>query len=271
MVVISDVKTFLQKLCNHKHNNYVTRDLSQHCEGTTATIDELMKMVLALESDQCTSCGCQMLFENYQAHCLYQYSFDKLRTEMSHSIDNLRIICFHCNASCCDGSFKKSCNERCHITDEHSSSSSSSSSSFELKEKPARHNTKWTIDDDNKMFDMIINGELLYNVASALQRIPRSIDKRLHRLLKDIRIAEKDLRFKNDLHYYFYDQTGRERGVWSDEEDVLDTMECWEKKTLFQAYNHEEKEASRKIFKKASNAFFGGQGQPLILSFLKVK
>lgn len=271
MVVISNKKLFLQKLCKHKHANYVTRDLEQHCEGTTATTDQLMKMVLALNSDQCESCGCQMLFEDYQAYCLYQYSFDKLRAEMSHSIDNIRIVCYHCNASCCDGSPKKNCYNLCHTTFDSFSSSSSSSSSLsssEPKEKPAKHNTKWNLIDHMKMFDMISNGESLSNVVDALQRTHKSIDNQLRKLFKDFQVADKDIRFKNDLYFYFYDQTGRDRiSIWSKEKNVLDPIECLEKKTIFQAYNHEEKEASRKIFCKASRALVGGQ--PSIRHFFK--
>jgi hypothetical protein len=85
----------------------------------------------------------------------------------------------------------------------------------------------------------------------------------LRRLFENFSIDQGDdlqRRLKNDLYFYFYDQTGRVRGVWSEEENVLeDEVEIHEKKTIFQAYNHEEKEASRELFDKASKLSFGGQ------------
>ena len=65
--------------------------------GGTASAQELLQVAEAAD-DQCELCGCTMLFENYKPWCQYQFSFDRLDNSRGHSVENVRVICYACNA-----------------------------------------------------------------------------------------------------------------------------------------------------------------------------
>ena len=51
------------------------------------------------ESDgRCENCGCEMLFDDWRPWCLHQFTFDRVDLTLPHSKDNVRLLCFYCNA-----------------------------------------------------------------------------------------------------------------------------------------------------------------------------
>lgn len=82
----------------------------------TISVKEGIELVNALENNKCPECNCEMLFDSFTPFCLYMFSFDRIDEKKIHSKDNLRIICFNCNASGA-GAYKNSCSRNCHTSE----------------------------------------------------------------------------------------------------------------------------------------------------------
>ena len=178
MVKISESQLpLLKKHISYKLSDYVKRDnklrLKMGTVEPTITHAQCVKLVEEC-SGICEMCNCEMLFVDYTPHCLYQFSFDRLDESRPHTPDNLRIICFSCNST--GDPHNKNCINGCH---------GSSVITKDVKTvKPEKHNTKWSKQDDNLMFDSLLNSIDISIISKNLNRTDRSIDKRLCRLFK---------------------------------------------------------------------------------------
>jgi|LakMenEpi03Aug12_release.lakeMendotaPanAssembly.Ray.scaffolds.fasta_scaffold230436_2 hypothetical protein len=82
----------------------------------TISVAEGIELLDALESSKCPDCDCEMLFDIFSPFCLYMFSYDRIDEKKIHSKDNLRVVCFNCNASGA-GAYKNSCSRGCHTSD----------------------------------------------------------------------------------------------------------------------------------------------------------
>lgn len=105
-----DVVTIVRR----KLESYDTRDRAENHSDTTATLDEALHL-LRQSSKYCPGCGCAMLYRNYTPYCEYQFSFDRIDVAKAHSAENLRVVCYGCNARIIDGCGKL-CQKKCHRT-----------------------------------------------------------------------------------------------------------------------------------------------------------
>ena len=121
MVHIENI-TLLKKKIGYKLSDYRKRDKKK---GLSFHLSLMDCIDLVKQSDGiCPECKCEMLFEEYAPWCLYQFTFDAIDTLKGHVKDNLRIICYDCNASNNGsqmGSFRRGfpkdpCIRGCHIT-----------------------------------------------------------------------------------------------------------------------------------------------------------
>lgn len=86
----------LKKKISYKFSDYRKRDVKKGLvfHLTLADCVELVR-----QSDGiCVECKCVMLFEEYKAWCLYQFTFDAIDPAKGHTKENLRIVCYDCNA-----------------------------------------------------------------------------------------------------------------------------------------------------------------------------
>jgi len=104
MVKITNIIDFKKKFAN-KIGDYRRRDkvlLEKYPElnenSKTLLLSEGIRMIDELETDICVECNCNILFQEYNMWCFYQFSFDRIDNKKIHSIDNLRIICWGCNS-----------------------------------------------------------------------------------------------------------------------------------------------------------------------------
>ena len=122
MVIVYDIK-LLKKHLQNKFGDYRKRDKKLGLDFKLS-VHECIQLIKETDS-KCPECNCEMLFEEYKPWCLYQFSLDKIDNEKGHAIENLRIICYYCNAK---GGWKltkydkdkendrrESCSQKCHI------------------------------------------------------------------------------------------------------------------------------------------------------------
>ena len=119
MVIVNDIK-LLKKNLQTKLGDYRKRDKKRGLDFKLS-INECIQLVNKTDS-KCPECECEMLFEDYKPWCLYQFSLDKIDNEKGHVIENLRIICYFCNAKggwsvMADRqiNIRESCSQKCHV------------------------------------------------------------------------------------------------------------------------------------------------------------
>jgi len=79
----------------------------------TIKVSEAIEIISKLNNNICIGCGDTILFSNYTPWCLYQFTFDRLDNKIIHCKNNLRVICYDCNATEI-GHKKLSCSRGCH-------------------------------------------------------------------------------------------------------------------------------------------------------------
>jgi hypothetical protein len=119
MVKIKDIKNLKLKIRN-KLNDYKKRDKIKIYEYpdeniglVTLNTDDIIEMVKN-HNGICEGCNCELIFENYAPFCIYQFSMDRIDNNKIHDKNNLRIVCYNCNALG-DGAKKQKCSRNCHI------------------------------------------------------------------------------------------------------------------------------------------------------------
>lgn len=118
MVEIKDRSKLLLSL-NRRLYSYKTRDKQQYgIEDNGLTVDICMDLIEKSDGI-CVSCNCEMLFENVTRHCVYQFTIDAIDPPRGHTKDNIRLLCFACNAGAGShgklGYKKMACMGGCHL------------------------------------------------------------------------------------------------------------------------------------------------------------
>ena len=90
------------------------RDVEQHgrCD---LRLEDLLELV-AESTGKCPGCNCSLDFGDYKAACRYQWSPDRINRNVPHSKENVRLVCWSCNAGGL-GIRKVACRHGCHPGD----------------------------------------------------------------------------------------------------------------------------------------------------------
>jgi len=97
MVEIKDRAKLLGSL-KHRVFSYKNRDRRRYgIEENGLTVDICMELIEKSDGI-CTSCNCEMLFENVTRHCVYQFTIDAIDPPKGHTKDNIRLLCYECNS-----------------------------------------------------------------------------------------------------------------------------------------------------------------------------
>jgi hypothetical protein len=104
----------------HKINAYKRQDKSKGRNITSdyVTINDVKK-ILFKQENKCYVCGDNVITEEWQPDCLYQFTLDRIDNNLSHNRNNVLICCYYCN--CFGGKMintdiclYKLCENKCH-------------------------------------------------------------------------------------------------------------------------------------------------------------
>ena len=54
--------------------------------------------VIVNSSGRCENCESQLLFDQWSPWCLNQFTLDRVDLSRPHAVDNMRLLCYHCNS-----------------------------------------------------------------------------------------------------------------------------------------------------------------------------
>lgn len=117
-----DVCANIRKKIQIKLNDYKKRDkkiiekYGNPNNYKTITLNESISLLANINT--CEICDCKLLFDIYEPWCLYQFSYDRINEMEIHHINNLRILCFDCNARHNTKELKlikDDCIKKCHL------------------------------------------------------------------------------------------------------------------------------------------------------------
>ena len=90
------ITDFFRKKLREKVHDAVRDDTRKYGFAKLKIADA--RAVVQGSDGRCENCGCELVFDNWHAWCLHQYTLDRVDLTRPHSVDNLRILCYNCNA-----------------------------------------------------------------------------------------------------------------------------------------------------------------------------
>ena len=104
----------------HKINDYKSQDKAKGRNITSdyVTINDVKKLLFKQEN-KCYVCGDNVITEEWQSNCLYQFTLDRIDNKLPHNKNNVLICCYYCNCYSCnndetDMCLYKLCPNACH-------------------------------------------------------------------------------------------------------------------------------------------------------------
>ncbi len=87
-----------QKIRTYKHDDKKKRLYNAlECHDKFITYDFIISLIINSNIKNCSLCGCDLLYTNYQRYHKNQYSIDRIDSTKYHTENNIQIICFDCN------------------------------------------------------------------------------------------------------------------------------------------------------------------------------
>lgn len=120
------IKNINNKLSGYrKHDKIILKKFPEkNINLKTLTATEAFNFIIKNNILECPICEDPIYYYNYIPWCIYQFSFDRIDNEKIHTLDNLKIVCYNCNArrsnrenyvTSKDNKCKFSCSRGCHI------------------------------------------------------------------------------------------------------------------------------------------------------------
>jgi hypothetical protein len=108
----------------HKINKYKYQDNTSYRKITDEEYISVndVKKLLFIQETKCYICADNVITENWQPNCLYQFTLDRIDNKLPHNKNNVLICCYHCNcfndntiyADDSDVCLYKLCKDKCH-------------------------------------------------------------------------------------------------------------------------------------------------------------
>ena len=119
MVGIPRSRQFKEKLSQKIRNvqlNIKKHHKLGHIKSPAMTIGQMDVINKLKESDgRCPLCQCEILLDDFEPHCVYQWSIGRIHYQQQYSPENLVIMCMACNMNYCKKAEKTTCVHGCHM------------------------------------------------------------------------------------------------------------------------------------------------------------
>lgn len=109
-----------EQIILNKINSYKNQDIlkGRNITSKYVTIDDI-KQLLFKQENKCYVCGDNVITEEWQPECLYQFTLDRIDNNLPHNKDNVLICCQYCNCvgyhkDNTDACLYKLCENKCH-------------------------------------------------------------------------------------------------------------------------------------------------------------
>ena len=87
---------FFKKRLREKVKDSIWEDKRKY--GFSLLTTETARRVVEESSGECENCRCELLFDGWQPWCLHQFSLDRMDLTKPHGPNNMRVLCYSCNA-----------------------------------------------------------------------------------------------------------------------------------------------------------------------------
>lgn len=103
------------EIISYKINSYKMQDKIKlrNINSDYVTVNHVKKLLFK-QDYKCYICGDNVLTEEWQPNCLYQFTLDRIDNNLPHDKNNVLICCLYCNCYGSDVNLYKLCKNKCH-------------------------------------------------------------------------------------------------------------------------------------------------------------